>query len=59
MLVLARDVNQSIVLLVEGVEIARVVISKVKGQTVRLAIDAPPEVQVLRSELINSQEVRS
>lgn len=59
MLVLARDVNQSIVLLVEGVEIARVVISKIKGDTVKLAIDAPAEVQILRSELINSQEVCS
>lgn len=59
MLVLSRDVNQSLVFLVDGVEIARIVIGRVKGETVKLLIDAPSEVQVLRSELNKSQEVRS
>jgi carbon storage regulator CsrA len=59
MLVLSRDVNQSLVFLVDGVEIARIVIGRIKGETVKLLIDAPAEVQILRSELNKSQEVRS
>ena len=48
MLVLTRTVNQKIV--VEGgIEIT---IMSVKGHKVRIGIEAPPNVKVLRSELL-------
>ena len=52
MLVLSRKVGESI-------EIAggiRVTVSEVKGGRVRLSIQAPPEVRVLRKEIADSGE---
>ena len=55
MLVLSRKVGESI-------EIAggiRVTVAEVKGGRVRLSIQAPPEVRVLRKEIADSEESRS
>jgi carbon storage regulator len=52
MLVLSRKIGESI-------EIAggiRVTVSEVKGGRVRLSIQAPPEVRVLRKEIADSGE---
>ncbi len=47
MLVLARKKNESIVI-GDGIEIT---VLKVKGNTVRLGINAPSDVKILRGEL--------
>ena len=49
MLVLSRRLNEKIVL--PGLGVTLTVIS-VKGNGVRLGIEAPPDVQVLREELV-------
>jgi len=51
MLVLARRLNESFVLPGLGV---RVEVVAVKGNVVRLGIQAPPDVQVLRQELCDT-----
>jgi carbon storage regulator len=48
MLVLSRKIDETIVI---GGAI-RVTLIAIRGRQVRLAIEAPPEVQVLREELI-------
>ena len=52
MLVLSRKVNESII--IDGT--IRVSIVALKGNGVRLGIDAPPHVQVLREEVLIRQE---
>lgn len=52
MLVLSRRLNQKIVFPNSGVTLE---VLGVKGNTVRLGITAPPEVQVLREELAGAQ----
>lgn len=52
MLVLTRKLNQEI-LIGENVKIT---VLKVKGNTVRLGIEAPPEVRIVRSELPRATE---
>lgn len=49
MLVLSRKVNESI--LIDGH--IKVSIVAIKGNAVRLGIDAPPNVHVLREEVLN------
>jgi len=51
MLILSRNVGQSITLWVDGKLIAEVIVDTVRGDSVRLAFKADPEVQILRSEL--------
>jgi carbon storage regulator len=48
MLVLSRKINETIVI---GGNI-RVTMTSIRNRQVRLAIDAPPEVRVMREELI-------
>lgn len=48
MLVLSRKENQSI-RIGDGIEI---VVSQIRGNSVRLAISAPPSVPILRKELV-------
>jgi carbon storage regulator len=48
MLVLSRKINETIVI---GGKI-RVTMTAIRNRQVRLAIDAPPEVRVLREELL-------
>lgn len=55
MLVLSRKKHESIVI---GGTI-RVTIVEVSGDKVRIGIDAPPEVKVLRSELTEKKEGES
>ena len=51
MLILSRNVGQSITLWVDGKLIAEITVDTVRGDSVRLAFKADPEVQILRSEL--------
>jgi len=51
MLILSRNVGQSITLWVDGKLIAEIIVDTVRGDSVRLAFKADPEVQILRSEL--------
>ena len=55
MLVLSRKVGQEIV--IDGNIKVRVL--KVKGNTIRVGIEAPPEVHIVRGELelVDSQQV--
>lgn len=50
MLVLSRKRNQSVII---GDEV-RVTVLKVVGNTVKLGIDAPPEISVMREELFRA-----
>jgi carbon storage regulator len=50
MLVLSRKINETIVI---GGNI-RVTMTAIRNRQVRLAIDAPPEVRVMREELLSS-----
>ena len=52
MLVLTRKLNQEIVI---GENI-KITVLKVKGNTVRLGIEAPPEIRIVRSELPQATE---
>ncbi len=51
MLVLTRKVNESII--ISGN--IKVTVVKIDGGKIRLGIEAPPDVEVLRSELIREQ----
>ena len=51
MLILSRNVGQSITLWVDGKLIAEIIVDTVRGDSVRLAFKAEPTVQILRSEL--------
>lgn len=55
MLVLSRKRNQSIQI-AGGIEIR---ITKIKGNTVQLGIDAPPNVSIVRSELLEKETTPS
>ena len=48
MLVLTRKINETIII----AENIRVTIMAIHGRKVRLAIEAPPEVAILREELV-------
>ncbi len=51
MLVLSRKKNEAIVLQMQnGIEV-RVTVADVRGDKVRLAIDAPREVRIMREEV--------
>ena len=50
MLILSRNVGESITLWIDGKLIAEVIVDTVRGDSVRLAFKADPEVQILRSE---------
>lgn len=52
MLVITRKVQESFVLLVDGVEIAKVTALQAKGQQIRVGIEAVPAVVILREELM-------
>ena len=52
MLVLTRRENESIVIADQIV----VKVVKIQGNRVRLAIDAPKDVQILRTELVGTKE---
>ena len=54
MLVLSRRKGESIVI---GDQV-RVTVVEIHGRRVRLAIDAPAEVKVLRAELVNEEATR-
>lgn len=51
MLVLTRKPGESIII---GGNI-KVTVTKIQGGTVRIALDAPADVEILRSELIRDQ----
>ncbi len=50
-LVIARKTKQKTVLILNGQIIAEIAIGQIHGETVRLVIDAPPEVEIWREEL--------
>ncbi len=50
MLVFSRKCRESFLLDVGGLR-ARILIAEVRGQSVQVGIEAPPEIKVLRSEL--------
>jgi len=54
MLVLSRRKDESVVI---GDQV-RVTVVEIRGNRVRLAIDAPPEVKVLRTELVDAAAER-
>ena len=56
MLVLSRFKGQEIVISRDGVEIARVMVVDVKGDKVRLGINAPRSVQVDRAEVFTDKK---
>ena len=51
MLVLSRRVGETIVVTDEGGKVFTVTVVSVRGELVRLGIDAPPEVSVDRLEI--------
>lgn len=56
MLVITRKVQESFVLLIDGVEIAKVTALQAKGQQIRVGIQAAPAVVILREELMYEQK---
>jgi carbon storage regulator CsrA len=56
MLVLSRRVQEGLVLYDETGMVIRISVHELRGQAVRLAIDAPKCVRVLRDELPTAQE---
>jgi carbon storage regulator len=55
MLVLTRKSGETLLFQVEDVTVT-LMITRVRGDNVRLGITAPPEVKVIRSELIDGKE---
>jgi carbon storage regulator len=55
MLVLARKQGQSIII---GRNI-RIVVAEVTGETVRLGIEAPPELEIFREELYRDLQIEN
>jgi carbon storage regulator len=53
MLVLSRRVAEQICIPELGITLE---VISIKGNTVRLGIDAPPEIRILRSELLDQRE---
>lgn len=51
MLVLSRGPNQSIVI---GDQLIRIVVVDIRGDKVRLGIDAPPDISVHRQEVFDA-----
>lgn len=51
MLVLSRKKDERIILKIKGMEEIAVTVVRIDGNKVRLGIDAPEEVTILRSEL--------
>jgi carbon storage regulator CsrA len=56
MLVLSRRPNEKIVFPGLGITVQ---VAEIKGSQVRLGIEAPPEVKVLREELAGGQKTKS
>ncbi len=54
MLVLERKPNQVVVVKANGVEI-RVMITSVRGNSVKIGFEAPQEVRIVREELLNGK----
>jgi carbon storage regulator len=54
MLVLRRKISESIVLVLNGLTV-RVQVVHVSGHGVRLGIDAPPAVTIVREELLTGE----
>ena len=52
MLILTRRIGESIILLGESVEPSKITILEVNGLQVRVGIDAPKEVNIVREELL-------
>ena len=55
MLSITRKISEKVVLFTEQGDIT-IMIQNVKGNQVRLSVDAPDEVKVLRSELITNNQ---
>lgn len=56
MLVLGRTIDESIVIVIDGKTVATITVVAFSSRNkVRLGIDAPPHVSVLRSELIGKE----
>lgn len=51
MLYLTRRVNEKVTIYVNHQKVAELVVNNVRGQQVRLGLDAGPEVTFVRSEL--------
>lgn len=57
-LVLTRKVGQALVITGGGIPPRRLYIVSVEGNTVRLAIDAPAQVNIVREELLSPEARR-
>ena len=57
MLVLSRHIGETVVLELPTGETIDVVVLEVKGSQGRLGIDAPPEVHIVREELLLDEEL--
>ena len=55
MLVLTRKVDESITLTLPDGSVIVITLTEVRGDKVRIGIDAPGSIQVLRSELIGER----
>ena len=55
MLVLTRKKNESVTVTVRGVTF-NISIKEVRGNNIQLSFEAPPEVSILRTELLNKKE---
>ena len=55
MLALSRKANEEIVVMIEGVEVARVKVFEIKGGRVKLGLSAEPNVKFVRSELLGEK----
>ncbi len=52
MLTLSRKPGQMLVLDLDGQQSIRILVTAVRGKQVKLAVDAPRHIQVLRDELL-------
>lgn len=59
MLILGRKSGEGVVAEIPGVGTIRVSVYSVRGAAVRLAIEAPPSVLVLRDELVGDEGARA
>ena len=57
MLVLTRTPNQSIILQLPNGDNIQVYVNDIKGQQVKIGIDAPDNVSILRDELFYKEDV--
>lgn len=56
MLVVTRNEHQSITLLIGGHPVATIKVKRGRAENITVAIDADPEIQILRSEVLSESQ---